>query len=585
MRPVALAAALVVFASVTAQQGAPTTVRIVGRIVSVLHEGVPAAEVWATGADGAQLARTVADGDGYYQLARLPAVPLRVCARASGKVDGRISVVGAGAVRAATLMLEDGDPLQGTVVFADGSAAAGASVLVAAETWLASPFDWSAEMACDAKGAWSLPSAPLRSLRVRVFVPGHALGETIVPAGRGEAVRTKLAAGEAAARRVVVKGGPAGQTVRVVADLGNDQRRRENGMPRAAIEAVADDNGVATLWDLPMPFDVRVDAQGYRSMPVCVPCRPGAVREIEFTLSPLPADLVAPRTRISGQLVDEVGQPIAGARLVGRLDGVRGEPAITADGGAFELDVPVRAGVLCQVGLLAGDWCLGADKKVTLAGDGVRWLTISADPATPLRLAAQHAGALRGTLLGPNGTPFGAASVRLASPGFGTDVDTAANAAGVVDIAGLPPGRYRLMASQLDLVGIATVDIVAGGVAAMGPLEFPKVGELRGVATDGAGHPQASIVLAVIDAKEMQQRARMRGLALAQGIPQGVRLTDRNGNFRVPSLSEGEWAVASIGRSGAVIAHRGAAQPAAAVSAPVTVEAGKVARVDLAVPQ
>ena len=45
---------------------------------------------------------------------------------------GAIAVASNGLVRDATLMLEDGYPLRGTVVLSDGSAAAGASVMVLA---------------------------------------------------------------------------------------------------------------------------------------------------------------------------------------------------------------------------------------------------------------------------------------------------------------------------------------------------------------------------------------------------------------------------------------------------------------------
>ena len=88
-----------------AQQAAGVNgdVRLAGRIVSVSHEGVPAAEVWATDTRGKVLGRTVADGDGFYRLARLPLVPLRVHARGGDKVAGRTDVDANGLVREATV--------------------------------------------------------------------------------------------------------------------------------------------------------------------------------------------------------------------------------------------------------------------------------------------------------------------------------------------------------------------------------------------------------------------------------------------------------------------------------------------------
>jgi hypothetical protein len=159
-------------------------------------------------------------------------------------------------------------------------------------------------------------------------------------------------------------------------------------------------------------------------------------------------------------------------------------------------------------------------------------------------------------------------------------VETATNAAGVIDVAGLPPGRYQISASQLDRIGTGTVDIVAGGVAAPGALQFAPVGELRGVANgaDGRALPSAGLW---IHKKDPRAAARERALAAGMLLAPTsvVYLTDRHGNFRIPFVAEGEWAVMLQPPIGAK------PRAVAVASSSFTVEAGKVARVEVTAPQ
>ncbi|HEX6813934.1 MAG TPA: carboxypeptidase-like regulatory domain-containing protein [Planctomycetota bacterium] len=524
-------------------------VRLVGRIVSVLHEGVPAADVWVTDAAGKVLGRMVADGDGYYQFTRLPPVPLQLHARGGDKVEGSVAVATNGLVREATLMLEDGEPLRGAVVLPDGKPAAGAAVLVACKTRVLPPFDWWQETTADAKGEWSLPMAPLRPLVVRAFVPGRPIAEQDVASGRAGDVRVAILPGEIALRRVKVDGAPAGKGVRVWCDLGTDRRRYPRRLPRGAIEAEVDANGIASLYALPVPHEVRIAAAGFRSMPVCIPCDADAVRNLEFVLVPREGDDLVPRTRMTGKLVDELGQALAGVTIVGSYEGNFGPSATSGADGSYELDVPANSGVLCQIGLLSRTWRLGLP-KVQLGTEGVSWLTVTADPQRPLRLDAMRGGLVRGTVLGPGGAPLAAAKVTL-SPVVARDekaprvekvprVETATDAAGRLDVAGLPAGRYTVLVTRLGLPeGSAEVDVEIGRESTLPALQFAAAGEVIGIVRGADGNPMPSGVFGVGAPPKGRGAARVPWM-VNNGAPV---LTDRHGRYRVPGLAEGTWYV------------------------------------------
>ena len=535
---------LLSFAAASPAQAAGTAkgdVRLVGRIVSVLHEGVPAAEVWVTDAQGQRLARTVADGDGYYQLARLPFVPLQLHASGGDKVEGAIAVASNGLVRQTTLMLEDGDPLRGTVVLPDGTAAAGAAVMVTAEEPLGRPFDWSAETTADAKGQWALPMAPLRPLVARAFAAGRPLGEAKVARGRTGDVRVAIPAGELKTRPVRVTGMPAGTPVRVLCDLGHEQRRTFR-LPTPAIEAIVDARGDAAVWDLPLSYVVRVVAPGCHSMPISIRCKPDTPRDLEFVLTALAPEEIAPSTRMTGRLVDDFGTPLAGIGIQSRYESNPGRvaKATSAGDGTFAIDVPVAEKVLCQIGLSSREWRIGAlDAK--LGAEGVSWLTIKAGPK-PLRLDATRGGTLKGTVLGPSGTPLAAARVELteACP-EPVRIVTATDAAGRLDVAALPSGTYAFEASGFGMpAGHGHVVIKARQEVAPPELTFAAVGEVRGTVT-GAGEALPSVAF-VREKGELRRSWRGDG-----NVPV---LTDRNGRFRVPGLAEGTWRMAPRAANG-----------------------------------
>jgi hypothetical protein len=312
--------------------------------------------------------------------------------------------------------------------------------------------------------------------------------------------------------------------------------------PAPMREARVAADGAAALWPLPVEHEVEVAAPGYTCMPVLIPCRKHARDDLEFALAPLPADLAAPSTRVRGQVVDQLGAPLANVMLRARSAGHLGGPVATAADGTFELDVPVRSRVLFRVGLAAAEWHIG-NAHAELEGDGLVWLTVGADPTTQLRLHALRAGAIRGTLRNPAGSPIGAASVQvqpLTPKGerTGSRVLTATDPAGRIEVTGLPTGSYQVVVhGTTGVEGTARVDVPAAGEGTPGPMTFAPVGEVRGVLLGEEGRPLAGVPLTLradITRKGGAVRHMLNGKAI---------LTDRNGRFRAPGLGVGRWGI------------------------------------------
>jgi len=541
--------ALSLAAALTAQQppapSKPATndLRLVGRIVSVVHEGVPAAEVWATDLAGKVLGRTVADGDGYYQLPRLPNGTLRLHAQAPGQVPAQIDFEAHGRTAAVTVPLEDGVPLQGTVVAADGKPVAGVEVVVMPLLELFPPFAWHGEVVTDANGAWSLPAVPMRRLLLRVFAPGHALAEVQVERGT-VAVPVRLIADPAPPRRVQLKNWPVGGNVVVRVEPSAVERGLR--LPRSLREAAVGADGTAWLWPLARGHEVRVAAPGFRTLPVAALCAAGTTKDLEFELIALGADQVAPNTAMHGRVQDALGQPLPGIAVLGRSQGSIAAPVVTAADGTFQLQMPARAGVLCEFGIASDEWCLG-DLRAKLELDGRCWLTVSTDAERQIVLHSIRSGSVQGVLRDSNGTPLAAAAVQLQLRRPGSPpamVAGATDPSGRLHLSGLLPGPYLLTSAGHGQVPASVeVTVPAGGVVEPGPLPFVPQGEIRGVVRDAAGAVVGGAVLGtLLDRKRVPPAFRRQMLAQ---VRDGVVLTDRRGCFRVPGVAAGDWVLST----------------------------------------
>ena len=170
--------------------------------------------------------------------------------------------------------------------------------------------------------------------------------------------------------------------------------------------------------------------------------------------------------------------------------------------------------------------------------------------------------------------PVAAMRVELVPANGKPGVITATDAAGRLDVAGLPAGSYVLtVVAGAVRMGRVAVDVPAGGTAEVGALEWAPTGEVRGVVTGAGGRPVPSAMLiAVASQPNRRMPPAMRWHMLGDRAVSV--LTDRQGRFRIPYTTAGLWNLVPWAGNARVDATTRPVE--------VTVEERKVTTVDLA---
>ena len=123
-------------------------------------------------------------------------------------------------------------------------------------------------------------------------------------------------------------------------------------------------------------------------------------------------------------------------------------------------------------------------------------------------------------------------------------VRAASDAAGRVELSGMPSGTYRLRASGPGMPpGEVEFTVGPSGTTTIGALTFGPVGEVVGVVTGRGGAPKASTTLLLFDAKPQRLPLPLRAQLMNLSGTDGFVLTDRHGRYRVPALAVGKWAL------------------------------------------
>jgi hypothetical protein len=513
-----------VFATAAAAQQQPAAAASIvceGRILDVLGDAVPVAEVGAI-ANQRSIARTFADADGVYRI-RVPASGADLVVRAKGKVAGRLAWHGAPTQLIRNLVLEDGADLRGRVFDADGAPVARAIVIAAA------PGCSSQTTITDDNGAYELRDLPLRPLIVRALTDDAVAEATLRLAA--DTVRDLTLASERASCRVRVRGLSAdaatGITVRV---FGADLAAVQNG-GRLQLDAA----GVALLH---AHGDCLVDVL-HPDLALEPPVRfvSSRARVVEFAVA---GPAAPPTTRLVQGNVRAIGSgDLVGLRLVMR-DRSQQEiaSAIVGHGGEFHMQVVLPADGFCRVGLALGPWLLLDDDK-TIA-DGFCWVP-AGDTRNRLQLMVDRAGMLQSFVRGAGGGFALADVVVVDSTNPHRElVRACADGAGAITL-GLPAGDHELLAVAQDgSVSRAALRVHAGGKNE--PQWLPiEVGEVAGVLRDATGAPVPGVDL-LVASKALQEP----GEANASVRQRCEVVTDRNGRFRARGLPVGDWTVAAI---------------------------------------
>jgi hypothetical protein len=500
--------------AVTAQAIVAEPRQIEGRIVDVLGEPVPAAEVRAF-VDGRAVARTHADGEGIYCIAVPAGAELRFAA--PDKAEVRRHARGAASARVHNVVLEDGATLRGKVRDAAGAGVPHAVVVV-----LPPPRLDARTATTGADGTFELRNLPLRPLFVRAT--GDA-GWTQTFVGASAATELDLTLRDADGLSTVhVRGltpaAVAGAAVRI---YGGDLAAVQNG-GRLPLRA----DGTATLL-LQQDSLVDVVVPGAAVAPQARYVTPGE-RRVEFAVAGPAA--AAPTARVRGALRTAVGKPVAGARVLVRDRSHRDLGIAVSDrDGAFAVKIERPLDGFVRIGLALAQWMPLAD-ELTIA-DGCVWLP-HRYCADELELFVERVGIVRCALHADEGSGFVLAEVvandaeRSGRRALRTHTDRTGN----LELP-LPPGRHELLAVGHDgAVRSASVTIDSGRVVqpewrhlATGTI----TGEVRD--RDGRGVPGVELFVLHDHFAPPSERDHCRIV------------TDRHGRFRCRGLPAGDWRV------------------------------------------
>lgn len=249
---------------------------------------------------------------------------------------------------------------------------------------------------------------------------------------------------------------------------------------------------------------------------------------------------------LSGRVLDEQGQPVAGAR-VWPVDAANawqqgaGDRLAVTSGTDGAFSIPVVA---------AGSWILFA-KDDTHAQASTRPITVSGEePTTGVEIVMPTAAALAGVVVDDKHAPVPYATVQLSSDKWSADMvyrQAAAGADGRFELKALPRRSFKVRARSDD----ATSDAVAvdlTGVAERKDLELvlSHGGTIAGVVVDSAGEAVAEAEVSAMP-DFMTAKAGATSWILAAG---DTATTDGDGHFVLHGLEDGQYRLFAVRDAG-----------------------------------
>ena len=422
-----------------AANAAPATPTVVleGRVVDLRGEGVPLATVWVTTREepDAQLARNIADGEGWFRIGKVPPREhWTLRATSDGRSIGEAETSSADAptvVRvhdAATLrgVLRNraGQPVAGAIVrffsrtrVVQGGGPGGESdvaAIVRSFSRTRVVCDTGNAAATDAHGAFTVAKVPLGPTHLCAVVPGEGLFTlaTLVTAD-GEVTLAPVI-GSRTSIAITLAGLPTDAAARVRVSL-----RPKNGSTqfpppweRPAVTA----DGRCLLADLPDDdYVVRLESPTHMFVP-----REQTVKETRG-----PHDLkftAVDRERVAGSwravVRDAAGQPLSGVRLaIATWGGLPVSEATSAADGVLTFQLREPAGTEVVVRSLDDRWTLDQQKTTPMRGVYDRCLLdeheCTVELSRPLDLRAVPATSVQGRVRLADGRPAAFVVVEL----------------------------------------------------------------------------------------------------------------------------------------------------------------------------
>ena len=165
-----------------AQEPAPELTVIEGRIVDMRGEGVPAAKVWVTttGDPESVLARSVADGDGFFRIAKVPKQDHGKVWAASDGFCTAFKWLRTGS--AVTVKIQSAKTVRGVLKNKAGKPVANAAVTASVASRVL--LEVKAVTNTDSEGRYELAGVPLGPIHVCAWIDGEGLAMATVQVGK-----------------------------------------------------------------------------------------------------------------------------------------------------------------------------------------------------------------------------------------------------------------------------------------------------------------------------------------------------------------------------------------------------------------
>ncbi|MBK8101686.1 MAG: carboxypeptidase regulatory-like domain-containing protein [Planctomycetes bacterium] len=498
-----------------AQDAAPITIQ--GRILDMLGDPVPVAQVSAAVGDRI-VTRTASDADGVFVLSRVPATGFELRIAAAGKVERRERLAGHPKQRLRVFQLEDGNPLHGVVLDADGAPVAGADVVVFTR-------GFSTEVRAAADGSWSVASAPLRSAIVRAYA-GSRCGERTLRLPTDARVEVVLPEPKHL-RTVRVHGLPAAALANTqVETISADLALR----PRRGVQPLAADSSAELV--VQETCVVRIIAPGFTTDPPGLIADRTAAVPLEFTARPMPAGPTQ-RTLVRGRLLPPRGHPIGPTRIVAQdLREIQVGVAITDADGRFLLSLPLATGERLRLGIDLVDFQIVSDE--TRVQHGRSWVDLEVRPSDEIVLELEPTGGLRGTVAARDRN-LRFATLLLTDDEGSTD-QSLADGMGNFEWLGVPAGEYELTAIGSDGHVLTTkAKVAAKTIETITTWRPVPAGTIEGCVRDADGRPRPGVDVQLWYLDD-ELGNRLRHL-----------VSDRDGRFRCRGAMAGEWRASRVG--------------------------------------